>query len=450
MSKDLTQGSIIKSLLILSVPIILANIFQSLYNLIDAYWVGRLGSEAFASVSISIPVIFFMASFLIGFEIAGSSLIAQFHGRKDSKNVNHVTTQVISLMFVIAFFLAIIGFFITPQIVSIFNLEQIVAEGAIGYLQISFISLFFVFPYYFFQGFHRGIGEVKMPMLIVFFTLVLNFILDPLFIFGFGPIPALGVTGAALVTLFAQGLSGVIGIYLMIKGNYGIKFNLKEIFPLDFGLMKKVIKLAVPIIIQFSSNSLSLIVIMVLVSGFGTVITSAHGIVTSIFNFILIPALGLSHAAFSIIGQNLGAKKVERAVSTAKKSLLIIFVMLTIIGAGLFMFANGTMDFFIPGEQNVIDIGTEFIHVNVIFLGFYGIIMVLNSTFNASGNNKYSMLLSILSYWVFRLPLAYILSNYTDLGYLGIWVGTVISIFLTSILGIILFYKSNWQNKELI
>ncbi len=197
----LTEGPILRSLLTLAVPLILANILQAAYQLIDAFWVGRLGGNAVAAVSVSFPVMFLSISLGLGFAVAGSILIAQYFGAKDHRNVDHVAAQTILMIILISVFLGIIGYLLSPLFLQALGVAPEVYSGALSFMRVSFIGLIFNFVFFMFQSILRGVGEVRIPVYIVLGTVILNFGLDPLFIYGWGSIPACGVAGAAIATV---------------------------------------------------------------------------------------------------------------------------------------------------------------------------------------------------------------------------------------------------------
>jgi putative MATE family efflux protein len=202
----------------LAVPIMAANLLQVAYQLIDAFWVGRLGADAVAAVSISIPIVFLMIAAGMGFAIAGTTLIAQYAGAGDRTMVDHVAGQTLLSMLVIAVVLGGVGYFLSPHILNLMGVTPQVHSAANAFLRISFNSLPFAFYYFMFQSLLRGVGEVTVPLYIVASTVLANFVLDPIFIFGKFGFPALGVMGAALATLLAQGLAAFAGIGLLVSG----------------------------------------------------------------------------------------------------------------------------------------------------------------------------------------------------------------------------------------
>ncbi len=445
---NLTEGSILKSLVTLSVPIIFISILQSAYQLIDTFWVGRLGTDAIAAVSISFPIIFLIISLGGGLSIAGTILVAQYKGKGDKKAIDHITSQTFLMVIVVSVILSAIGYFLSPFFVSLMGVESNVFLNAVSYLRISFIGMIFMFTYMIFQSLMRGVGDVKTPLCIVFGTVLLNLILDPLFIFGYWFIPALGVAGAAVATILTQGISAVIGIIILLRGKHQIHLRLNDLKP-DIPLLKKMFGLGFPASIEQSTRALGMIIMLFLVAGFGTVTLAAYGIGGRILTFIVFPAFGLSMATSTLVGQNLGAGKIKRAEKIAKLSSLTGFIVLTLAGIFAFFFAEQISAIFIPGELETIQATALFIKIMSLTFGFIGVQMGLNGAFRGSGNTMIPLVLSIIALWVLRFPIAYILSKYTALAELGLWIAFPIANVIAAIITIVWFAKGTWKQKQL-
>ncbi|MBT3817083.1 MAG: MATE family efflux transporter [Candidatus Magasanikbacteria bacterium] len=445
---NLTEGSILSSLLALSVPIIFANLLQTAYQLTDTFWVGRLGTVAVAAVSISFPIIFFIISLGGGLAMAGTILVAQYKGRENKKAVDHVTSQTMVLVVFISIILATLGYVLSPFLISLMGAEPSVFSSAVSYIKISFIGMIFMFTYMAFQSLMRGVGDVKTPMYIVFGTVLLNLILDPLFIFGYGVIPAFGVSGAAVATIGTQGLASIIGIVLLIRGKYQIQLHLNDLKP-DWVLIKKMCTIGFPASIDQSTRALGMVVMTFLVTTFGTMTLAAYGIGSRILSFVIIPALGLSIATSTITGQNIGAGKIDRAEKITKLSAFVGFIILTIVGIIMFLFASQISAIFIPGEIETIQSSALFIKIMALTFGFIGIQMSLNGLFRGSGNTMIPMVLTIISLWVLRFPLAYILSKHTALAEIGLWVSFPIANVIAAVITIIWFMKGTWKHKQI-
>ena len=445
---NLTEGPIVKVILTLALPVVLANVLQTTYHLIDMFWVGRLGSAAVAAVSLSFPIIFLVISLGMGLAAAGTILVAQYKGKGERKNVDYVAAQTMIVMFFVSIFLTILGYFLSPSLIKLMGVEQDVFSGAVPYLQISFLGVIFLFGFFVFQSLMRGVGNAKTPLYIVMGTVVLNVFLDPLFIFGFGPVPAMGVVGAALATIITQGLSAIIGLTILFGGKYDIHLK-KQNLVFDIKLIKKLFKLGIPAAIEHSTRSLAVLFITFLVTGFGTAVIAAYGIGTRILSFAVIPAIGFSIANSALVGQNMGASKIDRAERIAKKSAGISFISLTIFGAFVFVFAEQICGIFSPNDSSVVEMGAQFVRVTSLLFGLIGIHQVFNGTFRAAGNTLVSMFLTIISLWFLRFPLAYILSHYTSMSYFGIWIAFPISTIIACAISWLWFIRGSWKKKRI-
>ena len=447
-AKNLTEGSILKALVHLSIPLILTNILQTAYNLTDTFWVGRLGAKAVAAVSLSFPIIFIMVSLGMGLAISGSILAAQHKGAGEHEQINHIATQTLVSVFVFSFFLSLIGYILSPVLIDLMKVEPEVYEDAVGYLRISFLGMSFMFLFMVFQSLMRSIGEVKLPFYIVLSTVLLNLVLDPLFIFGWKNfIPATGVKGAAYASIGTQILAAFTGLYILIKGSKGIKIHLIPYQP-DFALLKKMIKLGIPVSIEQVSRSLGIFVMILLVTGFGTLALASYGIGSRILSFVIIPAFGLGMATSTLVGQNIGAGKNSRVKKTVKLSLSIAFGVMSFLGILFFIFAEDIARFFIPKDLETIKESAVFIKHIAVSFGFMGILIVLVGAFRGAGLTKISMLLTLFSVWILRFPLAYILSQYTSLKLEGIWLAYPVTNFTTALLGILILLKYHWLSNS--
>lgn len=445
---NLTEGSIIQSILSLSVPIIFANLLQTAYQLTDTFWVGKLGSNAIASVSISFPVIFLLVSFGGGLAMAGTILISQYKGQENKKAIDHITAQTYLMVVIISIVIAISGYFLSPVFIRLMGAEPEVYTNAVSYMKISFIGTIFMFAFMVFQSLMRGVGDVKIPMLIVLGTVILNLALDPLFIFGYGFVPAFGVAGAAVATITTQAISAIIGLALLLKGKHQIKLHLTDLKP-DASLLIKMFRIGFPASIEQSTRALAMTVMTFLVTSFGTLTLAAFGIGSRILSFVIVPALGLSMATSTLVGQNIGAGKINRAEQITRLSSFMGFIVLSFVGVLFFIFAKQIVGIFIPGEKATIESGAVFVRTMALTFGFIGVQNALNGAFRGSGNTLITMILSVLSLWVLRFPLAYILSKHTSLGNQGLWIAYPVTNVITAVFTFIWFKTGSWKNKNL-
>lgn len=439
-----TEGKIFNSLISLAAPIILANILQTAYQLIDTFWLGRLGANAVAAVSISFPLLFLVLSLGAGLTLAGTVIVAQYEGAGNQEMVNSSSSQTMALIIVISLILGAVSYFLAGPLMNIIGAGPEIINDSIAYFRISSLGFVFLFIFFAFQSLMRGIGNVMLPVYIVLFTVFLNLVLDPLFIYGYGPVPGFGVAGAAVASVLTQAISAIIAMVILFRGKSGIKISFSSMYP-DLPALKRTFNLGIPASIEQSTRALAMIMMVMLVTSFGSEIVAAYGIGARILSFIIVPALGLGIATTSLIGQNIGAVKIKRAEKVAELSSKVAFVGLTGMGILMFIFARELVTFFIPNEPEVIRDATLFIKIMAPSFGLLGVQQVLNGVFNGAGFTKASMLISIMSLWIIRFPVAFALSYKTSLSYLGIWWAFPIANLVAAIVAFTYFKMGYWK-----
>jgi putative MATE family efflux protein len=445
----LLEGSIPRALFLLAVPIMGANILQVAYQVIDAFWVGRLGAAAVASVSITMPVMFVLIALGMGFAIAGTTLIAQYTGARDHKMVDHVAAQTLVTIVAVSVVLGAVGYFIAPVMLRLMRVGPEVFNGALWFMRIVFIALPFTFIYAMAQALMRGVGEVKAPLYIVASTVLINFVLDPVLIFGKFGMPAWGVTGAAVATLIAQAIAAAIALRLLFSGRFGIQVHWRDFKP-DLAFVKRAFLLGYPASIEQSARGMGMLVLTFLIVSFGTVVTASFGVGGNLFNVVIIPAMGFAMATSTLVGQSIGAGDIARAEKVARLSAVITFSSLTVLGLVCMAFAPQIVRFFVPGDPAVIREGAAYIRVVAWSFGFIGLQFALMGVIRAAGEMVPAMVIGLVSQWALQIPLAFALSKYTTLGVDGVWWSTPLANVVTAIVSSLWFLRGSWKTRKLI
>jgi len=445
----LLEGSISRSLFLLAVPIMGANILQVAYQLVDAFWVGRLGADAVAAVSVTMPIMFLLVAAGMGFAIAGTTLIAQYTGARDHDMVDHVAAQTLLTILAVSIALGALGFVLTPVILKAMGVSPAVYDGALSFMRVIFAALPFTFIYAMAQALMRGVGEVRAPLYIVASTVVVNFFLDPILIFGRYGAPAWGVTGAAIATLIAQAFAAVIALRLLFGGRYGIHVHWRDFVP-DLAFVKRAFLLGYPASIEQSARGLGMTVLTFLIASFGTVVMASFGVASNVFNVVIIPAMGFSMATSTLVGQNIGAGNFARAEKVAKLSAAITFGVLTFFGILCFLFAPELVRFFIPKDAEVVREGAVYIRIVAWSFGFIGLQFALTGVLRAAGEMIPAMVIGLVSQWLLQIPLAFVLSQHTPLGVAGIWWSTPITNVLAASVAGLWFMRGSWKTRRLI
>ena len=442
------EGPIGRALVKLAIPIVLGNVLQTGYQLTDAFWVGRLGAAAVAAVSVSFPVTFLVIALGAGLAMAGATLSAQYMGAGRQDMVNHVAAQTMMMVAVTSVFLGALGYFLAPYLLELLGVAPDVYSGALGFMRVSFIGIIFVFLYAMFQALMRGVGQTRMPLLIVMGTVALNFILDPLLIFGWGPLPPHGVMGAALATLVTQALAAALGIVVFMRGRHGIQLAWRGFKP-DLPYIKRAFFLGLPGSIELSARGMGPMVMSFLAASFGTLTIAAYGVGTNVLQFLTIPAMGLSMAVSTLVGQNMGAGNIERAAKVTVLGAAAGFVLLSLAGILSYVFAPAIVGFFIPEDPKVIAQGAQFIRIMSLAWGGIGLQLCVVAAFRASGNMLMAMVIALVSQWMFQFPLAYILSKHTVLQAAGLWWSFPIANIGVAIVSVCWFAHGGWKKTRL-
>ena len=442
------NGSITETLFKLSWPIMVGNTMQVLYNLADTFWVGKLGANSVAAISVGFPLVFLLISIGGGMTIAGTTLVAQYTGSDDKEMANHAAGQIFILVVFLSIIFGTAGFIFDRTILGWIGAPQSIMADAVAYLDIIFAGVAFMFVFFVFTALLRGVGDTKTPMKMIVSSTIFNIVLDPFLILGWGFFPAMGVRGAALATVISRALAGVYGIYLLFTGKKGIKLKFKNLVP-DFELQKRIIKLGTPSAAEQSIIALGMTFLMGIVSEFGTLAVAAYGIGNRILSVVMMPMRGLSMATTTMVGQTMGADDADRAEKIAWTAVALTFGLMMILILITQIFPAQIISVFNDNSE-VVEIGVAFLKIVGLSFGFLGVRIVIGGSFRGAGNTVAAMVLAVVALWGFRVPLAKLLSEYFQMGTTGIWWGMFISNFLSALIGAFWFKKGSWKEEKAI
>lgn len=442
---NLVDGPILPTLLKLSWPVIIANLMQTAYNLVDTYWLGRLGPGAVAAISLSFPIVFLFISVAGGFTVAGTALVAQNMGAGHKDRADHVAAQTLLLTAVGAVTLSIVGFLVSQPILVLMGAEPDVLSDATVYLRTWFIGVPFVFGSFMFTALMQGFGDTVNPMKLMVTSTFVNIILDPFLIFGWSIFPEFGVQGAAIATVLARGVAATIGIWILFRGRLGLHIHLSDLGP-DWQLIKQIIRIGAPSSAEMSVRALGMTAMTGTVARFGTPVVAAFGIGNRINSVVFMPSQGLAQATTAMVGQNLGAANRDRAKHATHLGAGIALAVLSILGVVTFLIPESLASVFLR-EGDVATLGhtTAYLQTIAFSFGFIGLLNVVNGAFRGAARTVTAMILSFLSLLVFRVPVAYVLSNYTALGTQGLWWGVFFSNVAGALAAAYWFSRGYWQ-----
>lgn len=435
------KGNMVKVILILSGPIMLNNLIQTIYNLTDTYFVSRLGDVEVAAVGFVWPVIFFMMSLGIGVSIAGTALISQYTGSDNPKKAKDIAGQIISFAFVFSVLLGIIGFLITPYIIEFMGGEGKLLKHSTDFLRIILLGMPTMFVFFAFNSIKQGQGDTVTPMIFGASSVGLNIILDPIFIFTLD----LGVKGAAIATVIARGIFALYAIYTLFKKTNGITLTIKDL-RFNKELLKKIISVGLPSSIGHSSTALGFTVLNVFVKSFGIYTLTAFTVGNRINSLILMPAMGIGKALATVVGQNLGADDVNRAKKAVKASAILSTIFLVLGGSLVFLLSEGIIRRF-TSNPNTINQATFYLKLISASLPLMGIFQVFIGVFQGSGHTIMAMGMMSARLWAFRIPLILIFKSFTNLQEKSVWFAMISSNALICIVGFILYMTGRWEKK---
>ncbi len=443
---DYTQGSIRKAVILLAIPMMLEMCMESVFAVVDIYFVSHLGKHAVSTVGLTESVITIVYSLAIGISMAATAMVARRVGEKNPDAAAKAGMQSMLVALFITIILSIAGFIFAADILHIMGAEpETVAQGT-NYTRIIMGGSLAIMLLFLINGIFRGAGDAMMAMKSLWLANICNIILCPILIRGFGPLPALGLTGAALATTIGRGIGVVYQLYHLFNGKRLIQFSLKLLKP-DWEIMKSLASIAWPGTLQFLIGSGSWIVLAGLVAHTGHSEASAgYQIALRIVMFFILPAWGMSNAAATLVGQNLGAGQPHRAELSVMKTARYNAVFMGIVMM-LFLFFTDFIISFFTADIAVKKYAVDALRVISAGYIFYGIGMVMANAFNGAGDTRTPTVINLAGFWFFQVPLAWILAMVLQMGPLGVFAAIPIAETAIAIAAFLLFRKGRWKSK---
>ncbi len=437
------NGSMNKVILTLATPIMFNNFIQTLYTLADTYWVSnKLGTTEVAAITLVFPIIFLTLSLGMGVNVAGTALISQYIGSEEKKNAKRVAGQMFCFSLLLSIVLSIIGFFATPLIVKAMGGKGDVLKYATQYLQIMFFEVPAIFMIFVYSAIKQGQGDTLTPMIYNVCGVVLNIILDPIFIVTLG----LGIRGVAFATIFSRTIFAVYAIYTLFTPNDGISLNIKDL-KIEKDVLSRIIKIGLPASLGQSASAFGFIFLNAFVISYGSDTLAAFGIGNRINSLVLMPVMGIGSALATIIGQNLGANQKERANLAFKSAMKLSTLFMAVGAVILFMLSKTVVAIFIKDDPVVFQQSTEYLRLISASLPLMGFFQVFVGTFQGSGHTLYAMIMDMGRLWGLRIPLIIVFGKLTTLGSSGVWYAMVLSNALICVVGVVIYLVGNWQEK---
>ena len=445
---DYTQGSIRKAVILLAIPMMLEMCMESVFAVVDIFFVSHLGKHATSTVGLTESVIAIVYSLAIGISMAATAMVARRIGEKDPAGATKAGMQSIFLALVITLAVSITGFIFSADILKLMGAEQAAIQSGVGYTRIIMGGSLVIMLLFLINGIFRGAGDAMMAMKSLWVANICNIILCPLLIRGLGPVPAFGLNGAAMATTIGRGIGVSYQLYHLFNGKSLIKFTIKHLVP-DFTIIKSLINIAWSGTLQFLIGSCSWIFLASLVVQTGHSDASAgYQIGIRVIMFFLLPAWGLSNAAATLVGQNLGAGRPERAVLSVQITAKYNAILMGTISV-LFILLAGYIASFFTQEATVAGFAIKAIQIISSGFLFYAIGMVYLNALNGAGDTKTPTIINFFTYWCFQIPLAYFLSKVINMGPTGVFIAIPAAETAAAISAYILFRRGKWKSKKI-
>ena len=452
---DMTTGAIAPKMLVLAWPLVFGNLLQTFYNLADMFWVGRVSADAVAAVSLMFPLSWMFVSTAMGITAATIALVSQYVGAGDDRRADRVVAQTILLTLAVSAVLAALGWTFRTELLTLIGAEGAVFTEALEYIEVIFLALPLTFLFFAFRASLQGAGDTKTAMWLMVASAGLNVVLDPFLILGWGPFPAMGTRGAAWATFVSRAFATGSGVYILLRGGFGVRLRGRDLAP-DYGLLRRLVSIGYPATIDGWARSFAAVTMAAFVAPFGTAAIAAYGIGVRLMSVSWSVAGAVGQATATGVGQNLGAKTPDRARRVTWVGTGGTMGMLFAAGGLCFVFPAVMMGIFVD-DPEVIREGVTFLRIVAPFWAIFGGTMVIQGALRGAGQTKVAMALSFLARWVFRIPVAVALAFGTvavpgtglavvglGIGVEGIWLSFSIGATLTFLVAVFWFRLGRW------
>jgi len=443
--RDYTKGSINRALVLLAIPMILEMVMESLFAIVDTFFVSKISTEAAATIGITESLLMIMESVAIGVAMAGTAMVARRIGEKNPEGAKKVIANVVTIGTIFSIILGIFCFVYASEILVMMGSEEKLVEEGAGYTSIILGFNVILMWLFVFNGIFRGAGNATIAMRTLWLANGLNIVLDPLLIFGLGFIPALGLEGAAIATCIGRGTGVLYQVYHLFYGKTSVQMTIPE-WKIDWNIIKRIINIASGGAGQFLIATASWVFLIRIINHFGSQAVAGYTFAIRVIIFTILPSWGLANAVATLVGQNLGAGNPERAettVWTAGKYNMYFLLGVSII---FFLIAEWIIGIF-SKDPVVLDYGVSALKILCASYIFFAYQMILGQAFNGAGDTRTPTIMNFIACWLIQIPLAYFLAITVDLKVPGVYWAIAISSAILAAMSIYLFRKGKWKWK---
>ena len=445
--QDYTTGNLNRAILLLAIPMVLEMVLESLFAVVDVFWVGRLGANAVATVGITESMLALVFAIGLGVSMSTGAMVARRIGEKDPDDAAIAGVQAIVLGLFISFGIGIPAGIFAPQLLQLMGASPAIVASGSGYARIALGGCGAIIMLFLNNAIFRGAGDAAIAMRLLWVSNIINLILDPCLIFGLGPFPHMGVTGAALATFTGRSIGVLYQFYRLLKGTERIHVLARHL-RLNLRVMVRLLRVSVTGILQFAIANASWMGLVRIISLFGSAAVAGYTVSIRIVVFFILPAWGPSNAAATLVGQNLGAKRPDRAAQAVWRTGVYNMLFLGTIGIFFFAFARPIVGLFVD-DPAVVQIAAMALRtISCGNVGYaYGMVML--QAFNGAGDTLTPTIVNFFGFWVLELPLAWVLAVWLHLRSEGAFLSIVIAECAIAAASILLFRRGRWMRQRI-
>jgi len=445
--QDYTTGSLNRAILLLAVPMVLEMVLESLFAVVDVFWVGRLGANAVATVGLTESMLSLVFAVGMGLSLSTTAMVARRIGEKDPEGAAVAAVQAITLGLILSVAIGVPCLVFAPHLLRLMGASpDIIAEGS-GYTRICLGGSCAVLLLFLNNAIFRGAGDAAIAMRLLWVSNIINLILDPCLIFGVGPFPRLGVTGAALATFIGRSIGVLYQFYRLLHGTERIRI-LKSQIRVQYDVLLRLLRVSLTGILQFAIAHTSWIGLVRIVSIFGAAALAGYTIAIRVVIFVLLPSWGLSNAAATLVGQNLGAGHPERAEKAVWRTGLYNVAFLGVVGIFFIFFAEPVVRLF-THDPAVVPLGAACLRIVSYGNLGYAYFMVMMQAFNGAGDTITPTIVNFFGFWLFEIPLAYWLAIPLHMRSNGVFFSIAIAESAMAVTSAVLFRRGKWKKQKI-
>jgi putative MATE family efflux protein len=472
--RSITEGGLAWPLFALAWPIVVTELLQVAYNLADTLWLGRYSAAAVGAMSLAFPLIFLLLSVGGGFTVAGSTLVAQYTGAGSDGDADRIAGQTLSFVTKLAVVLGALGYLAAGPMLGVLPTDPDTAREVVplaaDYMRVFFLGTPFLFGFFVFSALMRGYGDTRTPMLVMAFSVALNVLLDPILIFGFTDNPlfgmlgagalesslfaatgfaGMGVEGAALATLVARAAATVVGVYVLFATALGPDLRV-EYLRTDRESVRKIVDIGAPSALEQSTSALAMLTLTAMVVTFATPVVAAYGLGNRLISLVFLPAMGLGRATNTMVGQNLGASRADRAERAVRLAASVGAGVMLVVAVVAYLFADPIVSVFMAtgtaDAAETVRHGVEYLRIRTVEFAFIGVLQVVLGAYRGAGNTRTALAFSLMALWVGRVPTVAYLVFVADWGPTGLWVGMALGNVVGAVGAVAWFLRGTWKS----